>query len=187
MSKDTVSEEIVEQEVIEQETEAQIEELVEEGSVEALTIEEQLAQVSTEAQMYKDKWMRAVAEFSNAKRRMEKERLEIYGNSLADVVGKFLPALDDYDRAIANVPAEIAENSWYEGVTLVQRKFNAILEGLNVEKMVAVGEPFDPMLHEAVLQEPSDDYESGLVIRELQSGYQRGDRVIRPAMVVVSA
>ncbi len=152
-----------------------------------LTIEERLAAAQAETQEFKDKWMRSAAEFTNAKRRMEKERIEIYGNALADVMAKLLPALDDYERALSSVPAEIGEHSWYEGILLTHRKLNGILEGLNIEKMATVGEQFDPAQHEAILQEPSEEYESGTIIRELQPGYRRGDRVIRAPLVVVAA
>ena len=81
---------------------------------------------------------------------------------------------------------EIAGNSWLEGIQLVQRKLLGILDGMNVKLIEAVGEPFDPMFHEAIMQEPTDEYESGTVSKELQKGYQIGDRVIRPSLVYVA-
>jgi molecular chaperone GrpE len=150
------------------------------------TLEEQLAAAQSEAAKNLDGWMRTQAEFANARKRMEKQRAETYQNASADVVTKLLPVLDDFERALASIPVEIAENSWLEGIHLVQRKLVGILDGMNVKVIEAVGQPFDPIYHEAIMQEPSDAYESGTVSKELQKGYQVGDRVIRPSLVYVA-
>ena len=150
------------------------------------SLAEQLAQAQAEAADYKDRWMRSQAEFANARKRMEKERADAYTNAKADIVLKLLPALDDFERALTNAPEAIRADSWYEGIELVEKKLQAVLEGLNVTPVAAVGEPFDPNWHEAISQEPSDEHESGIVSRELQKGYKIGDRVIRPSLVVVS-
>lgn len=156
------------------------------GEVEELSLEAQLEAARAEAAKNLDGWMRAQAEFSNARKRMEKQRAESYFNATANVVTKLLPALDDLDRAMSDVPQAIAEHSWLEGMTLLQRKLQSILDGWNVKPIQAVGQPFDPNLHEAIMQEPSDEYESGVVTRELQQGYQLGDRVIRASLVYVA-
>ena len=151
-----------------------------------LSIEDQLANALAEAEDYKDRWMRSQAEFANARKRMERQQTETYMNARADVVMKLLPALDDFDRAVENPPEHVQEDSWYEGIQLVERKFKTLLEGLNIVPIAAVGEHFDPNFHEAISQEPSDEFESGVVCRELQKGYQIGDRVIRPSLVIVA-
>jgi len=151
------------------------------------TVEEQLAAAQAEAEDYKDRWLRSQAEFANARKRMEKQRLDTYTNATVNVMDKLLPIVDDFDRAMENLPAEISENSWLEGIQLVQRKLLATLENFNVTSIEAIGEPFDPNLHEAITQEPTDEYESGAVCRVLQAGYKIGDRVIRPSLVVVAA
>lgn len=156
------------------------------GTEVVLSIEEQLEKALAEAEDYKDRWMRGQAEFANARKRMEKQRAETYSNAKADVVLKVLPALDDFDRAIGNTPEHISQDSWYEGIQLVERKFKTLLEGLNITPIETVGVPFDPNFHEAISQEPTDEYESGVVCRELQKGYQIGDRVIRPSLVIVA-
>ena len=150
------------------------------------TLEEQLAAAQAEAARNLDGWMRTQAEFSNARKRLEKQRAETYQNATADVAVKLLPVLDDFERALDAIPAEIVGNSWLEGIQLVQRKLSGILEGMNVKRIEAVGQPFDPTYHEAIMQEPSDEYESGIVCKELQKGYQLGDRVIRPSIVYVA-
>lgn len=156
------------------------------AALEELTIEDQLANALAEAEDYKDRWMRSQAEFANARKRMERQRIETYTNAKADVVLKFLPALDDFERAIANTPDAISEDGWFEGIQLVERKFRTLLEGLNITPIAAVGAVFDPNFHEAISQEPSEAFESGVVCRELQKGYQVGDRVIRPSLVIVA-
>jgi molecular chaperone GrpE len=151
------------------------------------TLEEQLAALQAEMEEYKDRWLRSQAEFSNARKRMEKQRVETYANATADVMRKLLPVMDDFARAMEVMPAELAENSWSEGIGLVNKKLENLLEGFNVKPIAAVGEPFDPNLHEAIMQEESDEVESGHVLRELQKGYLLGERVIRPSLVVVAA
>ncbi len=151
------------------------------------TLEQQLAMAQAEAEDYKDRWMRSQAEFANARKRMDKQRMDAYSNATANVIDKLLPIVDDFDRAMDNLPAEIQEHSWLEGMQLVQRKLFATLDTFNVTPIEAVGQPFDPNLHEAITQEVTDAYESGVVCRVLQTGYKIGDRVIRPSLVVVAA
>ena len=145
-----------------------------------------MAIAEAKAAEYLEGWQRARAEFANARKRLERERGEARRNATIDVVGRLLPILDDFERAMESVPGNIANDSWFEGVALVYRKLTSILDNVNIERIEAVGQPFDPNLHEAVLQEESDEYESGVVVRELQTGYRLNDRVIRPAMVVVA-
>lgn len=188
MSKKEKEEKVEEEQVMEP-----AETVIEEAAIkdepeeeEPPTLEEQLAAAQAEAANNLDGWMRAQAEFANARKRMEKQRTETYLNATADTAAKLLPVIDDFDRAIENVPDAIAENSWLEGIQLVQRKLATILEGLNVKPIEAVGQPFDPKYHEAIMQETTDEYESGVVSKELQKGYQLGDRVVRPSLVYVA-
>ena len=156
------------------------------ASAEPLTLEEQLAEAQAEAARNLDGWQRTQAEFANARKRFEKQRLEANSNATADVIAKVLPVIDDFDRALENVPDTVATDGWFEGIQLVHRKLNTILEHFNVVPIEAVGQTFDPALHEALMQEPSDTYDSGMVTRELQKGYKRGERVIRPSLVYVA-
>ena len=167
---------------------------VEVEPTEEFTLEEQLAAVEAKASEYEmkaaeylDGWQRARAEFANARKRLERDRAEAYSNAAVDYAKKLLPILDDFDRAIDNAPLEIKNDDWFEGIALVQRKLNGILENLNVQRIEAIGKPFDPNFHEALALMEADGVESGVVIEELQIGYCIGDRVIRPALVNVSA
>ncbi len=188
MSDESLEQEAVEEQEVVETMATEIEDTEETIEVEEveLSLEEQLKNALAEAADYKDRWMRGQAEFANARKRMERQRVETYGNAKADVVLKFIPAMDDFERAIANTPENIREDSWYEGIQLVERKFNTLLETLNITLIPAVGELFDPNIHEAISQEPSEEFESGLVCRELQKGYKVGDRVIRPSLVIVA-
>lgn len=154
--------------------------------IEELSLEEQLAAAKEEAAQNLDSFLRAQAELSNARKRFEKQQAQVFTNANADLVMKLLPVLDDFDRAIENVPEAIRQDSWFEGIGLVQRKLLSILDALNVKEIEAVGQPFDPNFHDALAQEPSDEHESGIVTREMIKGYQIGDKVIRPSLVYVA-
>lgn len=157
------------------------------GDDDDVSPQERVAEAEARAAEYLEGWQRARAEFANARKRMERDRAEARRNATVEVVGRLLPILDDFERALDTVPEEIAANNWFEGVALVHRKLRSILDSVDIERIEAVGQPFDPNFHEAVLQEESDEHESGIVIKELQRGYRLNDRVIRPAMVVVAA
>jgi len=150
-------------------------------------LEENLAKAEASAAEYLDGWQRARAEYANARKRLERERAEAYGRAAVDYAQNMLPILDDFNRALSNVPDEIEQNDWFEGITLVTRKMNSILEDLNVEKIEAIGQPFDPNFHEALALTEVEGFESGTVVEEVQGGYKLGERVIRPALVNVAA
>ncbi len=150
-------------------------------------LEENLVQAESQAAEYLDGWQRARAEYANARKRLERERAEAYGRAAVDYAQKMLPILDDFNRALSNVPDEIEQNDWFEGITLVTRKMNSILEELNVEKIEAIGQPFDPNFHEALALTEAEGFESGTVVEEVQGGYKLGERVIRPALVKVAS
>lgn len=161
---------------------------VDEETIEVeLTIEEQLEAALADSARHMDSFLRAQAELSNARKRFEKQRQMSYTNAQAELIGKLVPVLDDFERAIANVPTAIREDQWFSGIELVARKLTSILDNMNVTVIEAVGQPFDPNVHEALGQEPSDEYESGIVTREMLKGYQIGPRVIRASLVYVAA
>jgi molecular chaperone GrpE len=151
-----------------------------------LSLEDQLAAAQAEAARNLDGWQRTQAEFANARKRFEKQRVETYQNANAALVAKLLPLIDDFERALETPSNHRADDPWVAGVSLVYRKMLAILEEMNVQPIPAVGEVFDPNLHEALSQEPSDEYESGTVVREVRRGYRLGDQVIRPSLVTVA-
>lgn len=151
------------------------------------TLAERLAQAEAEAARNLDGWQRTLADFANARRRMDKQLSEAYVNARVEIATRLLPVLDDLALAMRSVPEVVAREEWFTGLQLVERKFSAILEGIHIERIVSVGQPFDPMYHEAIMQEESAEYSSGVVTRELQTGYKIGNHVIRPARVCVAA
>jgi len=148
------------------------------------TLKKQLEESQAKASEYLDGWQRSQAEFSNYKKRLEREQLAMSEMMRAQNIKKFLPVIDDMERALANRP-EGAE-SWVNGIELIYRKLTSILDSEGVTRIEAVGQPFDPNLHEAIAQEPSDDVESGHIIDVVQAGYMLGERVLRHALVRVA-
>ncbi len=130
-------------------------------------------------------WQRTSADFSNYKRRTEGEREVVAQFASAILIGKLLAVLDDFDRALDHVPPE-AHDGWVDGVRLVERKLRGLLEAEGVTAIEAVGRPFDPNVHEAVVHEETADHPDNEVIGELQRGYRLHDRVLRPALVRVA-
>lgn len=149
------------------------------------TLKKQLEESQARAAEYLEGWQRAQAEFSNYKKRLEREHAAMSDMMRAQNIKKFLPVIDDMERALANRPPEAA--SWVNGIELIYRKLTSILDSEGVTRIEAVGQPFDPNLHEAIAQEPSDAVASGHVIAVVQSGYMLGERVIRHALVRVAA
>lgn len=153
---------------------------------EATSLEDQLAVAKAEAARNLDGWQRTQAEFANARKRFEKQRAETYVNANVELVSKLLPLIDDFERALDSVPEDDQADPWVSGMSLVYRKMLSVLDEMNVQPIAAVGEAFDPTMHEALSHEPSDVYGSGVVVREMRRGYRLGDRVIRPALVSVA-
>lgn len=131
-----------------------------------------------------DGWQRALAEFQNYRKRMDRDRQAEQVAMKGDLIKKVLPVLDDLERALQNGPIN---DAWAGGIQLIQRKLQGILEAEGVKRIDAVGVQFDPNFHEAISQDPAEDADSGQVVEVVQQGYTLGDRVIRPAQVRVAA
>lgn len=148
------------------------------------TIEEQLEAAKKEVEQYKDKYLRAVAEFDNYRKRTLKEKAELLLNGSEKTVCAFLPILDDFERAIADKTEDV--NAIKEGMQIIFNKFNKTLESLGVKKIETEGKNFDVDFHEAVAMVPGmGDDKKGKVIDCVQTGYQLNDKVIRHAKVAV--
>ena len=129
---------------------------------------------------------RMAADFANYRKRNEAERIDFVKYAKADLIKKLLDVLDGYDRALETTPADAEGQPWLEGLRLVERKLRQLLESEGLQPLDAVGQPFDPYLHEAVAHLESDAPE-GTVISEYQKGYRLHERLIRPAAVTVSS
>jgi len=153
---------------------------------EIVAMQDELTAARTQADEYLDGWQRAQADFSNYKKRVERERSLAYKNASADIVKRYLDVTDDMARALENRPQEGDGATWADGIELIYRKLLTVLENAGVTLMDIEGEAFDPNLHEAISVENNPDYESGQVIEVLKQGYMLGDRVLRPASVRVA-
>jgi Molecular chaperone GrpE (heat shock protein) len=151
----------------------------------------ELKRVEAEVNELKDRLARRQADFENYRKRVERERSETYDRVVADIAAKLLPVLDNLRRALeSEASAEGSESDEFRhflsGVDLIYRQLDGIMDALGVKPVAAVGEQFDPHLHEAVVTEPTDDYEPDTVTQEIVRGYRLGDKLIRPALVKVA-
>ena len=153
-----------------------------EEDIEPETPEQALVDDKKKAEEYLAKWQRAQADFINLKRRNEQEKGEIFKIANVELAHSILPSLDDLTRALEHIDAPAVEDSWVEGIRLIERKLKTSLESQGVQEIKALGEKFDPNLHEAAMHGKGPE---GVVIQEIQKGYILHDRVIRPSMVVV--
>jgi molecular chaperone GrpE len=155
----------------------------EQAQAEIEAMQKQLEEAEAKAAENLDGWQRTQAEFINYKNRVQRDRELDYATMKGDIIKKVLPVLDDLERSLAHRPEG---DSWANGMELIARKFQNIMETEGLKRIEAVGQLFDPNFHEAISSEPSEEVESGHVIEVVQNGYMLGERVIRPAMVRVA-
>jgi molecular chaperone GrpE len=150
-------------------------------------LQKQLDDAKAKADEYLDGWQRARAEFANYKKRQEQQMSDLRAFSTIDLIKRLLPIQDDFERAQKTLPEGISHMTWIEGVMLIQRKLQLVLEAEGVKTIdVKPNDIFDPNLHEAISHDEADGIESGHVIEMLQTGYKIGERVVRPALVRVA-
>lgn len=142
--------------------------------------------LETQSQEYLDGWQRARAEFANYKKRVERDLKDNYQSATSDVLKSLLPIMDDFDRAMINVPEDLQGHPWVSGIEMIHRKMSKVLDDFGATVIDPVGEEFDPNLHEAIGQDADSDMDSGHVTVTMQKGYMVGDRVLRPALVRVA-
>lgn len=145
-----------------------------------------LEESQAKANEYLDGWQRARAEFANYKKRVDREQAQVYQTTAGNIIKRYMEILDDLERALKNRPAEGDGAAWAEGIDLIYRKLQALLEAEGVKPMEAEGQFFDPNLHEAISHEAAPGLESGQIIEVVKQGYMLGDRVLRPAWVRVA-
>lgn len=135
-----------------------------------------------------DRYLRLAAEFENFKRRALKERQDLHSYANENLIKELLPTVDNLERAVGHARQEESDReSLLEGVELTYRSLLQLLEKLGVQRIEPEGESFDPAVHEAIRQVPSDEHEPGIVIEVFQRGYKLKDRLIRAALVAVSS
>ena len=141
-------------------------------------LREQLLRAEKEAEENRLGWQRTAADFSNFRRRTEQDRQQMFGLANEALLVKVLNLADDFDRAIANMPAGLEDNGWVEGIVAIDRKLRALLESEGLTPIEAQGTQFDPHQHEAVVQQETSAVPEGTVTAELQRGYRLRDRVL---------
>ena len=155
------------------------------SSEEIVDIEDQLNQVRLELDEYKNLYLRKAAEFENFKKRKQRDFQSLIKSAGEALITDILPILDDFDRFLATENSN--NESFLEGARLIREKLWESLAARGLQPIPAVGNPFDPEIHEAIMEQKEEGSEPGLVLQEHQCGYRLGDKVIRHAKVIVSA
>ncbi len=150
------------------------------------TLKNELEKASKEATTNLDGWQRERAEFVNYKKRIEREQTLLRQTITGDVIKKYLVVLDDLDLALKNRPACGEGSVWAEGIELIVRKLQNVIDSEGIERIYQNKVQFDPNMHEAISNEESTEFASGEVIEVVRQGYKLGDRILRPAMVRVA-
>lgn len=154
---------------------------------ETAELEGELAEALAKAEENLDGWQRAQAEFDNYRKRIERDRSHQQQDLTAEIIGRYLDVVDDLDLALKNCPSDGEGGDWAEGIELIYRKLMTNLDKEGVTPMKALGETFDPNLHEAISQDESPDHVSGQIIEVLKEGYLIGERVLRPSLVRIAS
>ncbi len=149
-------------------------------------LQQELQNAQNQCKEYFEGWQRERADFMNYKKRVERDQAQLHQVITANIIKKFLVVLDDMERAMKNRPADAEQQDWWNGVDLIYRKLQSILEAEGIQPIAAAGDLFDPNLHEAISHEESGEVQSGHIIEVVQQGYRLGDRVVRPALVRVA-
>lgn len=130
--------------------------------------------------------MRQMAEFENFRKRSEKEKSAMFETGAKSVIEKILPVVDNFERGLAAIPEEEKGSPFADGMNMIYRQLMTELDNMGVKPIEAVGQEFNPDLHNAVMQVESQEFESGVIAQELQKGYTYHDSVVRHSMVAVA-
>jgi molecular chaperone GrpE len=150
------------------------------------TLEAELVKAKAQAEDHYKQLQRLQAEFDNYRKRTQKEKTELIKYASERLVGELLPVLDNFDRAVSAAKVNPDFTSFSQGVEMILRQMQTALSKEGLKAMDAIGQPFDPNLHEAVLRVASDEHPENTVVEELQKGYYLKEKVLRPSMVKVS-
>ena len=135
------------------------------------------------AEAESESYMRLMAEFQNFKRRAAREKSDIHAYANEKIIGELLPVLDNFERALQTESGDL--ESYSKGMELIFTQLKTALEHAGLEEIKALGEDFDPNVHNAVMTEDSEEHDDGKISKVLQKGYKLNDKVIRPSMVAV--
>ncbi len=166
-------------------TEDAVAEAVEEKSKKSFRKKEKKDKKDEKIEELTDQVRRQMAEFDNFRKRSEKEKSAMYEVGAKSVIEKILPVVDNFERGLQTIPEGDAGTPFAEGMQMIYKQLMTSLEQIGVTPIEAVGEEFNPDIHNAVMQVESDEFESGVVAQELQKGYKYRDSVVRHSMVGV--
>lgn len=175
-----------EEEAVEETAEEAVEEAAEETAEPAVEVEKadsEAEKVAKELAATKDQLLRTMAEYDNFRKRSQREKDALRAEIITNVMSKFLPVLDNLERALQT---ECSDENYKKGVEMINDSFLETLKGLGVEEIQSDGAPFDPNFHQAVQRVDNPELESGTVAQTFAKGYKIGDKVIRFAMVSVA-
>ena len=189
--KETVLEEDAEKvaEDAAKEKESAAESTADEGAAKAPDANDEAAKAAAaKAEKLQQQFVRLQADFANYKKRTAAEKLQISEVVKMDVLSGILPVIDNFERALKVPQDKVADDvkSFIDGYEMIYKQLLGVLEKEGVTKIDAVGKPFDPNYHQAVMRVPSDEYDDDVVVEVLQEGYLLGDKTLRPAMVKVA-
>lgn len=133
----------------------------------------------------KDKYLRTLAEYENFRKRSEKEKAQMFELGAKSIIEQLLPVVDNFERALEHIPEEEKENSFAKGVEGIYKQIQKMFSDCDIQAIEAVGQKFDPALHNAVMTEEEGDAEEDTVTADLQKGYTYRGNVVRHSMVKV--
>ncbi|MDF2822329.1 MAG: hypothetical protein K0R15_2777 [Clostridiales bacterium] len=173
--------------------EENLDEILENPAFELEEEQEDVSEENKEVEESKDKQIaslvdslkRNMAEFDNFRKRTDKEKSQMYGMGQKEVIEKLLPTVDNFERALSSVPEEEKENSFTLGIDMIYKQLMTTLESMGVVEIEAIGNNFDPNLHNAVMHEENDEFGENIVAEQYQKGYMYKDTVLRHSMVKV--
>ncbi|MCP4180236.1 MAG: nucleotide exchange factor GrpE [bacterium] len=167
--------------------EIQEEVLLTEDEIKTEELENSVTDLKDKLALAMDKFLRLNAEFENFRKRSIREKTDARVNAQFDTVSAVLPVIDHFELALASAEKSDNFNALLDGMKLIKGEFEKSLSSLGIEPINAVGETFDPNLHEAIANEPSEDFDKDVVSKQWRTGYKYGERLLRPATVVVSS
>jgi molecular chaperone GrpE len=156
------------------------------GSADVQPLQRELESERERVKDLQERWHRAAADLANLRRRTEQERGEVEQFASMRLVQELLPVLDNFERALSTIPGNLAMLTWLQGVMLIQRHLEALLEQQGLAPIDAQGQAFNPHFHEAVSEREQEGATAGTVLQEYQRGYTMHGRVIRPALVEIA-
>lgn len=156
------------------------------GEAEIHQLKKDLKKTGDQLKDLTDRYQRTLAEYQNFRNRTEKEKADLYGYAVKDVLTKILPVLDNLERGLAQIPEGTEDDAFVEGMKKLQKQFEKALDDIGVKPIEAVGKEFDPNLHNAVMHVDDDSVGENTVVQEFQKGYTYKGSVVRHSMVQVA-